>query len=83
MQLDADGRIESYEIVEGVIRSAARMTYTEVHAILEGDAEDLRARGGTRALAVPEFERMRTAGRADEQAARGAGLASTSICPSR
>ena len=39
MQLDADGRIESYEIVEGVIRSAARMTYTEVHAILEGDAE--------------------------------------------
>jgi ribonuclease R len=35
MQLDAKGRIESYEIVEGVIRSAARMTYTEVHAILE------------------------------------------------
>ena len=34
MQLDAAGRIESFEIVEGVIRSAARMTYTEVHAIL-------------------------------------------------
>ena len=32
MQLDAAGRIESYEVVEGVIRSAARMTYTEVHA---------------------------------------------------
>src|ERR1039457_6770242 len=43
MQLDATGRIESYEIVEGVIRSAARMTYTEVHAILEGD-EDTRTR---------------------------------------
>ena len=28
MQLDAAGRIESYEIVEGVIRSAERMTYT-------------------------------------------------------
>ncbi len=55
MQLDADGRIESYEIVEGVIRSAARMTYTEVHAILEGDAE---ARARYAAL-VPEFERMR------------------------
>jgi ribonuclease R len=55
MQLDADGRIESYEIVEGVIRSAARMTYTEVHAILEGDAE-ARARY---ADLVPEFERMR------------------------
>jgi ribonuclease R len=45
MQLDATGRIESYEIVEGVIRSAARMTYTEVHAILEGDTET-RARYG-------------------------------------
>jgi ribonuclease R len=55
MQLDADGRIESYEIVEGVIRSAARMTYTEVHAILEGDSE---TRARYKAL-VPEFERMR------------------------
>ena len=54
MQLDPNGRIVSYEIVEGVIRSAARMTYTEVHAILEGDAE-------TRshyADLVPNFERM-------------------------
>jgi ribonuclease R len=34
MQLDSAGRIESYEIVEGVIRSAARMTYTEVSAII-------------------------------------------------
>jgi ribonuclease R len=55
MQLDRDGRIESYEIVEGVIRSAARMTYTEVHAILENDAE---ARARYAAL-VPNFERMR------------------------
>ncbi len=37
MQLDAAGNIESYEISEGVISSAARMTYTKVHAILEGD----------------------------------------------
>jgi ribonuclease R len=55
MQLDSSGRIESYEIVEGVIRSAARMTYTEVHAILEGDAET-RTRY---AALVPGFERMR------------------------
>ena len=55
MQLDAAGRIESYEIVEGVIRSAARMTYTEVHAILEGDI-DVRARYTE---LVPNFERMR------------------------
>ena len=56
MQLDAKGHIESYEICEGVIASAARMTYTRVHAILEGDEE-------TRA-AYPEltadFELMRT-----------------------
>ena len=55
MQLAPDGRITSYEIVEGVIRSVARMTYTEVHAILEGDAE-VRARF---AALVPDFERMR------------------------
>jgi ribonuclease R len=55
MQLDAAGRLESFEIVEGVIRSAARMTYTEVHAILENDAET-RARY---APLVENFERMK------------------------
>jgi ribonuclease R len=55
LQLDADARIESYEIIEGVIRSAARMTYTDVHAILEGDAST-RTRY---AALVPNFERMR------------------------
>jgi ribonuclease R len=55
IQLDAAGSIESFEIVEGVIRSAARMTYTEVHAILEGDTET-RAR---HSALVPEFERMK------------------------
>jgi ribonuclease R len=35
MQLDSTGHIESYEIVEGVIRSAARMTYTEFPALSE------------------------------------------------
>jgi ribonuclease R len=54
MQLSTAGRIESFEIVEGVIRSAERMTYTAVHAILEGDAET-RARY---AALVPNFERM-------------------------
>jgi ribonuclease R len=54
MQLSAAGRIEGFEIVEGVIRSAARITYTEVHAIISGDAET-RARY---AELVPNFERM-------------------------
>lgn len=55
MHLDARGRIESYEIVEGVIRSVARMTYTEVHAILEGDLETQ----AEYAALVPAFERMK------------------------
>jgi ribonuclease R len=50
LQLDSTGRIQSYEIVEGVIRSAARMTYTEVHEILN-EKEEARKR--------PDFERMR------------------------
>ena len=61
MQLDAEGRIESYEIVEGVIRSAARMTYAAVHAILEHadtQVEDTETRECYAEL-VPEFERMR------------------------
>ncbi len=70
MQLDPGGRIESYEIVEGVIRSAARMTYTEVHAILEGDSET-RARY---AALVPGFRADAQARRPDEQAPRGARL---------
>jgi ribonuclease R len=55
MELDAAGNIESYEIVEGVIRSAARMTYMDVHAILEGDA----ATCGYYAELVPKFELMK------------------------
>ena len=54
MRLDAGGNIESYEIVKGVIRSAARMTYSAVHAILEGDA----ATRTQYAEMVPNFERM-------------------------
>ncbi len=55
MQLSAEGRIESFEITEGVIRSAERMTYTGVQAILEGDAE---TRTRYSALVV-HFERMK------------------------
>ena len=54
MQIDAQGDILNYEVCEGVIRSAQRMTYTQVHGILDGDAA-LRAEF---APLVPEFERM-------------------------
>jgi ribonuclease R len=56
MQLDRHGAILSYEVCEGVIRSARRMTYTQVHAILSGD-EGARTEF---APLVPEFERMLT-----------------------
>ena len=53
---DADrcaGEIMGYEVTEGVIRSARRMTYTQVRRILDGDAERGRVCG-----AGAEFERM-------------------------
>ncbi|HWZ42179.1 MAG TPA: RNB domain-containing ribonuclease [Candidatus Saccharimonadales bacterium] len=37
MELDPRGEVIRYELNEGVIRSAQRMTYTGVNAILEGD----------------------------------------------
>jgi len=43
MEIDPQGQIAGYELGEGVIRSAARMTYTDVNAIIAGD-RDLRRR---------------------------------------
>jgi ribonuclease R len=55
MEIDHRGEIVGYELSEGVIRSAERMTYTAVNAVLEGDAV-LRQRY---AKLVPLFEQMR------------------------
>ncbi len=55
MELDARGEVVDYWFAEGVIRSAARMTYTAVNACLEGDAA---VRGRYAALA-PEFDKMK------------------------
>ena len=54
MQLGPDGTVLASEVCEGVIRSARRMTYTQVHNILEGDP----AAREQFAPLVPEFERM-------------------------
>ncbi len=40
MEIDNRGEIVGYEICPGVIRSAERMTYTAVNAILEGDESE-------------------------------------------
>ena len=55
MEMDHRGEIVGYELSEGVIRSAERMTYTAVNAVLEGDAA-LRERY---APLVATFELMR------------------------
>jgi ribonuclease R len=39
MEIDAQGEVAFYELAEGVIRSAQRMTYTEVNGIIESDKE--------------------------------------------
>ena len=55
MEIDHRGEIVGYDLCEGVIRSAERMTYTDVNAILEGD-QPLRKRF---APLVSNFEQMR------------------------
>lgn len=39
MDLDASGKVTASRMTPGVIRSAERMTYTNVNKVLEGDAE--------------------------------------------
>jgi ribonuclease R len=55
MEIDHHGEIVSYDLSEGIIRSAERMTYTDVSAILAGDPA-LRQRY---APLVGTFELMR------------------------
>jgi ribonuclease R len=55
LEIDHQGEIVRQEFTAGVIRSAERMTYTDVHLLLEGDA-GLRARY---APLVERFELMK------------------------
>jgi ribonuclease R len=45
MEIDPHGEVLFYELAEGVIRSAQRMTYTDVNAVIEGDAKMRRHYG--------------------------------------
>jgi ribonuclease R len=54
MLIDPDGEVRSYEVTPGVIRSAARMTYTQVHAVIDGDRQ-VREQF---APLVPDLEQM-------------------------
>ncbi|HEX4578280.1 MAG TPA: VacB/RNase II family 3'-5' exoribonuclease, partial [Edaphobacter sp.] len=54
MEIDGRGEVLGYQVCEGIVRSAKRMTYTDVQGVLDGNVE-------TRAEfadLVPEFERM-------------------------
>ena len=55
MKIDHRGEILGYELSEGIIRSAERMTYTDVNAVLEGDAGTRKRYGNL----VGTFEMMR------------------------
>ncbi len=55
LEIDHQGSLRAAEFVRGIIRSAERMTYTEVHALLEGDPA-LRERYQ---YLLPAFEQMR------------------------
>ncbi len=55
LEIDRRGDIITQRFARGVIRSVERMTYTAVHALLEGDA-GLRERY---ARLIPRFELMR------------------------
>ncbi len=59
MEIDHQGEISGYEINEGVIRSANRMTYTAVNAVIEGEAEGHVEARREYAAQVEHFERMR------------------------
>jgi ribonuclease R len=45
MEIEPNGEVAYYELAEGVIRSAQRMTYTDVNAVIEGD-QTLRRKYG-------------------------------------
>src|SRR5207253_612917 len=55
MDFDAAGRQQSARMTAGVIRSAERMTYTNVNKVLEGDVEMIRRY----ALLAPHFQNMK------------------------
>jgi ribonuclease R len=59
MEIGHQGEIVGYEINEGVIRSANRMTYTAVNAVIDADAAGHAAAVREYANQVEHFKRMR------------------------
>jgi ribonuclease R len=59
MEIDHQGEIAGYEVNEGVIRSANRMTYTAVNAVIDADSEGHTEAIREYAAQVEHFGRMR------------------------
>jgi ribonuclease R len=59
MEIDHQGEIAGYEVNEGVIRSANRMTYTAVNAVIDADSEGHAGAIREYADQVEHFGRMR------------------------
>lgn len=57
MEFSSSGRLEAYELTPGIIRSAQRMTYTGVNAILS-HAADAPSAGGTDFFVMLALERV-------------------------
>ena len=58
MEVDARGEVLGYEVGEGVIRSARRMTYTQVQAILNDATDEDKETRLQFSEFVTDFERM-------------------------
>jgi len=58
MLFDQEGNRVSYEIMKGIIRSAARMTYNQVHAIIDGQHPLHNATRIEFVELAPNFDRM-------------------------
>jgi ribonuclease R len=59
LEIDPQGAIVSQEFCRGVIRSHARMTYTNVFKILEGSPEEKAALREQYAKLIPRFELLK------------------------
>ena len=58
MEVDARGEVAGYRVGEGIIRSARRMTYTQVQAVLDNESDADKETRLQFSELVPEFERM-------------------------
>ncbi|HWF02847.1 MAG TPA: RNB domain-containing ribonuclease, partial [Candidatus Angelobacter sp.] len=55
MEIDRHGEVAFYELAEGVIRSAQRMTYTEVNGIIEGGSTTGGSETGSAETGISEI----------------------------